>query len=126
MGFIVLLFGVFILTFNILVNAQRGIELKKFSKMKTNVQNFESPFLFFKEHPDALLQFVVDCTTIMFWVAIPLIQLIFFITIMMSQKWQDLVKNLRKVEKEMKLSSLVFRNCHKGCISALFLLILVS
>ena len=125
MGFIVLLFGVFILTFNILVNAQRGIELKKFSKMKTNVQNFESPFLFFKEHPDALLQFVVDCTTIMFWVAIPLIQLVFFFTILFTRKWKILTLVLKKIKTRMELSVKIFRSCRKSCMAAIFLLALV-
>ena len=126
--FFTLILGFLFLISNILFNGPRGINITNFDYMKRTIerQGNLSYYLYFDRNPEMLLQFVFDATSIMFWVAIPLIQLIFFITIMMSQKWQDLVKNLRKVEKEMKLSSLVFRNCHKDCISALFLLILVS
>ena len=122
---IIPLFGCFTLLCNILLNGPRGINTDNF-KWSFIIEEFESPYLLFKEHPDLMLQLVVDVTSICFFVVVPLVQLVFLFIVLFSQYWNRLTFSLVKAQKEMQLSENFHRKCRKRCIVSILLLILVS
>ena len=97
------LLGFFIFLANLLINGPRTINASNFDWME-NIKYFESPFLYFKDYPDTILQLVMDVTSICFFVAVPLIHFIFLITILWSPEWKDLLSKLQIIQQEMKLS----------------------
>ena len=97
---IFLIFGLFNFLSNLLINGPRTINVSNFDWMK-ETQKYDSPFLYFKKRPDAILQLVMDVTSICFFVAIPLIHLIFLITILWSYNWKHLIFQLRSIHHEM-------------------------
>ena len=120
-----ILLGCFILLFHLLINGPRGFKISKFDWMAER-ENYRSPFIFFKDHPDAILQFTVDVTSILFFVSTSLIHLVFwFNTVLWSQKWQDLVFVLKEIQNKMNLSEGFYRKCRRHCMVALLVLILV-
>ena len=122
---IVLFLGCFIFFANLLINGPRGINISNFEWMK-ETQKFESSFLYFKMYPDAILQFVMDFTNTCFFLAIPLIHIVFLITILWSHKWKDLVFKLKLIQQEMKLSDKFHKKCRQCSIVALLIGILVQ
>ena len=118
------IFGYLILMWNLLINGPRGINIANFAWMDKR-KNYRSPFIFFKDNSDALLQFVVDSTTIIFFTTVPLIQFIFLTTITWSRKWADLISTLKVIANEMKLSKSFYRKCRTSSLIALFVLLLV-
>ena len=116
--------GIFIFGSNIVINGPRGINLNNFKWMK-KIQHFDSPMEFFKKEPDAMLQFVVDSTTICFFITGSVIHIIFIGTILLSQKWKNLAHGLKAIQKEMNLSEALFRNFQKLCMLHCSVLILV-
>ena len=124
-SFIIILLGFAIHISNICINGPRVLNPNRFFWMK-EIQNFDSPFSFFRDFPDALLQFVIDITTVVFFFTIPVIHLFFFFTTLLSRKWIDLASALKKIQNEMKLSKEFHRKCRKLCFIALYLLFLVG
>ena len=113
--------GFLILVSNILINGPRALNTNRFFWMKA-VENFDSPFTFFRDFPDALLQFVVDVTTIIFFVVVPLIHFVFLVVLILSKQWTDLVLSLKDIETQMKLSEKFHLKCRKKCVVVLLLL----
>ena len=122
--FSVFCIGCFILLANILINGPRGINIAKFKWME-KIQHFESPFGYFKENPDDLLQFVIDIATIALFVAVSLIQIIFLVATYLSHNWILLASNLLIIKKEMNTSLEFQRNCRNRCIISFGLAALV-
>ena len=122
LGFI-LLFGCSIIIANLVINGPRGINIFNFDWMK-RIQNYDSPFLYFKDEPDAILQFVMDVTSICFFIALPLIQFIYLWT-SRSSNWTRLILSLKMIKNEMKLSNQLYQKCRNKCIISILLLILV-
>ena len=123
---IIYLLGSVICLSNLLINGTRGINVNNFDWMSERLDYYSSPYLFFREFPDAMLQFVVDATTIIFFVTVPLIHLIFIITVICSQKWADLLSVLQEIQNKMKLDEEFHRKIRRYCIFALLLLFFVS
>ena len=121
---IIYLLGFVIFVSNLLINGPRGINVNNFNWMRKRL-DYTSPYIFFREFPDAMLQFVVDATTIIFFVTVPTIHFIFIITVTFSQKWTDLLSVLQEIQNEMKLDEEFHRKCRRYCIFALLLLFLV-
>ena len=124
-NFIIYLLGFVIFVSNLLINGPRGINVNNFNWMRKRL-DYTSPYIFFREFPDAMLQFVVDATTIIFFVTVPLIHLIFIITVICSQKWADLLSVLQEIQNKMKLDEEFHRKIRRYCIFALLLLFFVS
>ena len=122
---IFVLLGCFALFSNLLINGPRGINISNFDWM-TRIQNFESPYLYFKEDPDALLQFVLDVTSICFFVAIPLMQIIFLASALFGNDSNQSIHNLMLIQKHFKLSSKFYQKSRNLCIVALLVLFLVK
>ena len=121
---LVFLIGCFILLSNLLINGPRGINIQNFDWMK-RIQNFENHFLYFKEYPDDILQFVMDVISICFFIVLPSIQIIFLLTRNYWSSFTRLITLLIKIKNEMKLSSQFYEKCRKRSIIALLTLILV-
>ena len=119
------LFGFFIFLANIFINGPRTINASNFDWMK-ETQHFDSLFLYFQKEPDAILQFVMDITSICFFVAVPLIQLICIITILLSPKFKDLLLKLKFIQQELNLSEKFHKKCRQRSIVALLIGILVN
>ena len=117
-------FGWFIFLSNILINGPRGIDKANFDWMK-NIKNFDSPFTYFKHNPDALLQFVVQVTSLCFFVSLPLIQIIFLATSFFGNDSNRLISILRLIKKELKLCTEFFQRCQRHSITAILTMILV-
>ena len=123
---ILLVFGCFIIISNFLVNGPRSLKINSFEWME-EIQNFESPYLFFPEFPDALLQFVVDVTFTMLWATISLIHIIFLLMVTMSEKWTFLIQSLKEIENsDMQFGKVFYRKCRKHYFIAIVVFILVS
>ena len=119
---LIIFIGIFIFLTNVLINGPRRINKEIFYWMIW-IQNYDSPFTCFREIPDALLQFVVDVTFIMFFIVVPLMQFVFLFTVFWSRQWSDLVYILKRIENEMKLSEKFYRKCRNQCIIALLLIL---
>ena len=119
-----IILGFFIFLANLLINGPRTINASNFEWMK-ETQKFDSPFLFFVGYPDAILQFVMDVTSICFFLAVPLIHVICLITILWSPKWKDLVFKLQLIQQELQLSAKFWQKCRQRSIIALLIGILV-
>ena len=121
----VTLIGFLISFSNLLINGPRGINKGKFSWMNV-IQNYESPYLLFKENPELMLEFVIDVTSICFFIAVPLIQFVFFMTVVWSKNWTRLVSSIKIIQKEMNLSKQFYKKCRTRCLVAILILILVN
>ena len=120
------LFGCFIFLVNLIINGPRGINVAKFDWMEKR-KEYRSPYIFFKDHPDALLQFVIDTTSITFFVTVSLIHLVFLMGTILwnNSRWQDLVGILKEIQIKMNLSEGFYRKCRRRCMVALAVFILV-
>ena len=127
-GFIFLCLSFFILVSHLIINGPRGIDITKFEWMDKLLYKslyITSHVFFFKRYPDAMLQLVVDCTSIMFFAAVSLIHLVFIVVIFLRQSWTGLVRSLKAIENEMNLSKPFYQKCRRNCIIALLFLFLV-
>ena len=119
------LIGCFILLTHLSINGPRGIDMEKFKWME-KTKEYENGWQYFSAHPDGIIQFVNDSTKVIFFIAVPLVHLIFLATILLSKRWLTLTAALQKIEKEMKLSKTFYQKCRTHCYLSLFLLALVS
>lgn len=117
-------FACLIILSNLLINGPRGININKF-KWMNDISDYDNSWLFFQQFPDALLQFVIDLTSIIFFVAIPLIHVIFLFSIVLSNSWEELVSLLKEIQNEMELTADFHQKCRQRCIIALLFVLLV-
>ena len=122
----VLFGGLAILLSNFLINGPRIINMANFNWMNVILKEDISPYVFFRAHPEMLLQFVVDVTAILFYIAFHLIPLTFLFTFLFTSKWNRLVLALHKIQNEMNPSGEMFRNCRRHCNIGLLVLTLVG
>ena len=120
-----LLFGCFILLLNLLINGPRNIDIERFEWMET-FQFFDNGWQYFEHYPEALLELVTDVTYIIFFLAIPLIHLIFLLKVFLSRMWTSLSASLQKIQIEMELNAEFHRKYRRRCLVALLFLILVK
>ena len=123
-SFFVFLLGCFILLLNLVINGPRGIDVTKFEWME-NIQFFYNGWLYFERFPDALLQFVTDVTFALFFISISLIPFVFLILVLLSRRWANLAKHLKKMHNEMNLSVEFYQKCRRRCLLVLFIIVLV-
>ena len=121
---LILLIGIFVLLFNAIINGPRGFGITRFCWM-CNIGDYESPFLYFKDNPDAVLQFSVDVSFILIFVAVPLIHLVFMVTVLLSKNWTNMVASLKEIENKMEPSPQFYRKLRLYCLVALLHMILV-
>ena len=118
-------FGFLIFLSNLLLNGPRGINIARFDWMNRK-EGYRSPFIFIKDNPDAMLQLVVDSTSIMFFVSVLLIHLIFLLeTIFWNRTWKELVCSLNYIQNKMNFSENFYRKCRRQCLLALLILLVV-
>ena len=119
-------FGCFIISFNILVNGSRGININNFEWIK-EIQNYKNSKQLFSNFPDAFLQFVVDVSFIIFWIIVSLIHFIFLMAVLFSRKWDVLMQILKKIEcNEMQFGEEFYLKCRKHYNIAILVSILVK
>ena len=123
---LVTILGCCIIAANVIINGPRGIEVVRLKWME-NIQNYQSPFLYFKENPFGIIKLVKIIYDMIFFCYVPFIHATFLISILFDGSWKKLILILEKINREMKLSEEFHRNCRKQCLMVLFVyIILVS
>ena len=120
-----LLLAILNIILNLLINGPRGIDIANFEWME-KIKEYDSPFIYFRENPDYLLQLVIDTTSIIFYLTVPLMHLVFLVTVFLSRKWRDLVEILQEIQNEVELNKEFHQKCRRRCIIALLLSFLVK
>ena len=118
-------FGLCIIGSNFAFNSQRGIEIDQLDFMK-EVQNFESPFLYFKKNPHGLIKLVKLISEMIFFCYVPFIHAVFILVVLLDPNWKKLIGLLEKVQKKMKLDEEFHRKCRRHCFAAFISLFVVS
>ena len=117
-------FGCCIIGANFALNGQRGIEIDQLDFMK-EVQNFESPFLYFKKNPHGLIKLVKLISEMIFFCYVPFIHVVFICTVLFDSNWKTLNVLLEKIQRKMKLDEEFHRKVRWHCFGALIFLFLV-
>ena len=118
-------FCCFVLVANLVNNGTKLINFKNLKIQSGNTDAFESPFIYFLANPQGLIVFVKDLMAKWFFASVPLVHLIFLISVMFSNNWADFFATLNKVQTNMKLGTKFHIKCRNHCLSAILLLILV-
>ena len=114
-----------IVTANLTINGPRGVEIVQLDFMN-NVQNFDSPFLYFKENPQGLIKLVKVISEMIFFCYVPIIHVAFLVTVLFDPNWKKLIGLLEKIQTEMKLDEKFHQKCRRQCYLALFQLLMAS
>ena len=125
MKWLVPLFGLTIVVANFVFNGSRGIEIDQL-KFMNNVQDFESPFTYFKFNPFGIVKLVKLMSEMIFFCYVPFIHVAFMATVLFDPNWKKLVVLLEKIQREMKLDEEFHRKCRLHCLIALLSLLAVS
>ena len=120
-----IVFGLCLVTANLVVNGPRGIEIFRLKFME-DVKNFDSPYVYFKTNPFGIVKLVKIISEMIFFCYVPFIHVTFIASILFDRNWKKLVGIFKEIQNEMKLSEEFYRNCRRKCYMALFLLALVS
>ena len=118
-------FGLCIIGANFAFNGQRGIEIDQLDFMK-EVQNFDSPFLYFKKNSFGLIKLVKLVSEMIFFCYVPFIHVVFMLTVLFDPNWKKLIILLEKIQRKMKLDEEFHRKCRRLCFAALISLFIVS
>ena len=121
---ICLLFGCIILLANILINGPRVIDISKFHSFE-EIEKFDGWTAYFDKHPDGLIQFVLDISSMSIFAATFLIPIIFLVTALFSNTWSQLILTLSFIEIEMNLGAQFHKKIRNCCIFVFIILILV-
>ena len=90
------------------------------------VQNYESPYTYFKFHTYGLIKLVRVISEMILFCYVPFIHVIFIFSVLFDPNWKKLIGILEKIQTEMKLDEEFHRACRRQCFMAHFLLIVVS
>lgn len=126
MRIILPMFCIFVLVSNVLINGPQGFGMAHLKEKLNGLGKYDSPFIFFKSSPYALVILVKDIMCKFFFAAVPVIHLVFLATQLLTRKWTELWVILEKIQQKMKLDEIFHRKCRKQCFLAVFLLVLVS
>ena len=121
---ILIFIGCCIFILNLIINGPRGIDIFKFDYMEAKEQ-YDSPYHYFHDYPDAILQLVIDISSILYFITVPLIDITFLVIVAWNRKWNRLVSTLKKIQDELKLDAVFHGNCRRVCVIAILLLFLV-
>ena len=119
------LFGCCIIGANFVLNGQRGLEIDQLEFMK-EVQNFDSPYTYFKKNPYGLIKLIKYISEMIFFCYVPFIHVVFMLTILLDPNWRKLIGLLDKIQRKMKLDDEFYRKVRWHCQAALISLFLVS
>ena len=117
----------FVLMGNLVINGPQ--KLFSFDALKEKLRgrgHFESPFGYFKANPQGLIILVKDVMLKWFFAAVPLVHLVFFVTVLFTRKWKDVWTALDDIQKKMNLNEEFHRKCRKHCLLVILVLILVG
>ena len=120
-----------IVSANLLINGPRGIEMGRFKFMEkiheNGIRQFkDSPFLFLKYNPFAIVKLVGIIADMAFFCYVPFVHVTFFAMILLNPNWKKLIGLLEKIQRDMKLDEEFHRKCRRMCVVALFHLATVS
>ena len=119
------IFGCCIIGANFFFNGQRGLEIEQLEFMK-EVQNFESPYTYFKFNPYGLIKLIKYISEMIFFCYVPFIHFVFIATVLFDPNWKKLIGLLEKIQRKVELDDEFYRKCRRHCFAALITLLLVS
>ena len=122
---LVSILGCCIIGANYVLNGQRGLEIDQLEFMK-EVKEFDSPFLYFKEHMYGLIKLVKLISEMIFFCYVPFIHVTFMLTVLFDPNWKKLISLLEKIQREIKLDEEFHKKVRRHCFIALISLFLVS
>ena len=122
-----LAFGVFFVISHLIINGPCGLFR---DEAKYNIYKEEDTLLQ-QINPNTMnakdvLYIVSDLIKFTLFVSTPLIHLIFMRNILMTKKWENLWRKMKKIQRQMKLDDLFYCKLRRGCLIALAFLILVT
>lgn len=86
----------------------------------------DSPWATFFWNPQALFEFTCYYSSVFFFLFVPAIHLIFFVTVLFSSRWKDLLGTFQDIYRRVKLAEYFYRRCRRLCCFLILLLVLVN
>ena len=115
-----------VLMANLGINGSKLYDFRKLKQKLGNIDQFDSGFSYFMAKPTGLVILVKDLLKRWFFVAVPLVHLLFSVIILLPRNWTDLWTILETIQRKMKLDAKFHRTCRKFCLVALLFLFAVG
>lgn len=114
----------FVIVSNIAVNGSR-IDTR-YQYWEADEAEFDSSWANFFWDPQILLKLTLSCSVVAFFSFLPAIHFVFFIIILLSPRWRELLETLQDINCRMKLTESFYRKCRRLCNFLILILVLVN
>lgn len=115
----------FVIVSNLAINGS-FIKIFYFVKRMDEEDESDSPWANFFWNPQILLEFTRFYSALAFFCYVPVIHFLFFVTVLLSPRWKNLLDTFQNIHNSMKLTELFYRKCRRLCSFSLLLLVLVN
>ena len=114
-----------IIVTNVIINGPRGIEISRFKFMEVVYDDkFESPFVYLKENPFAIVKLVTIIADMAFFCYVPFIHVTFVAMVLFDPSWKRMIETLDKIQRVVSLNEEFYKkmpeNVFLGAIPTFF------